>query len=84
MSAFKPFRIFRDFDLLDPIGWESDDGETIYTERIKKITVQHNRGNEPQFEINVGRNERMDDPMELTQRQQARFSVAIKAAFNVD
>ena len=84
LSAFKPFKIFRDFDLLDPVGWESDDGETIYTERIKKIAVQHNRGAEPQFEINVGRNERMDDPMELTQRQQARFSVAIKAAFNVD
>lgn len=84
LSAFKPFRIFRDFDLLDPVGWESDDGETIYTERVKKISVKYGRDSEPQFEISLGRSERLDDPMEITKRQQARFNVALKAALNVD
>lgn len=82
-ASFLPFRIFEDFDVLDPVAWESPDGK-IFPERVKQITLSSNRSNGVRFEIKLGETDRPEEPWAIQSRANARFTRAIESAFNSD
>lgn len=69
MASFKPFRPFEDFDLLDPVGWEDEIEDRIFTERVKQITVDFSRDNRVSFEVRLGELERPEEPEAIAQRR---------------
>lgn len=83
-ASFPPFRIFEDFDLLDPVGWEDPDEGRIIPERIKQITARDNRQDGVQFSVRLGELDRPEEPWAIQMRQNARFKKAINAALNAD
>lgn len=83
-ASFPPFRIFEDFGLLDPVGWEDPDEGRIIPERIKMIQVKVDRDNGVTFNVRLGELERPEEPWAVQARQNARFKKAINAALNAD
>lgn len=83
-ASFPPFRIFEDFDLLDPVGWEDPDEGRIIPERVKKITMRHTRSEGVNFAIRLGELDKPEEPWAIQSRQNARFKKAINAALNAD
>lgn len=69
MASFKPFRPFEDFGLLDPVGWEDEAEDRIFTERVKQITVGFSRDNRVTFEVRLGELDRPEEPDAIAQRR---------------
>lgn len=84
VNSFLPFRVFEDFDLLDPVGWEDDDSDRIIPERLKQVTLTANRENGVVFEVRLGESDRPEEPWAIQSRRNAQFLRAITAAFNAE
>lgn len=81
-SSFRPFRIFEDFDLLDPMAWEDEIEGQIFTERLKQVTVSIERNTGVQFEVRLGELERPEEPWAIQSRANERTKRAIISALN--
>lgn len=69
IASFAPFRPFEDFDLLDPVGWEDEVENTIFTERVKEISVSFSREKKIGFEVKLGEIDRPEEPEAIRQRE---------------
>lgn len=84
VSAFKPFRIFEDFDVLDQVGWEDSAQERIIAERVKEIQMSYTRSEGAQFEVRLGESDRPEDPWTIQQRRNEMFAQAINTALTLE
>lgn len=84
VSSFAPFRVFEDFDILDPVGFEDAESDMIIPERIKKINMKADRSSGVQFEIRLGESERPEEPFAIQQRRNQMFQRSLIALFNAE
>lgn len=83
-ASFPPFLPFEEFDILDPVGFEDPDEDSIQMERIKLITVSGSRSDGISFEIRLGEAERPEDPTAIQQRRMEMFRSALISLTNSD
>lgn len=84
MASFKPFLPFEDFDLLDPVGWEDEAEDKIFTERVKQITVGFSRDQKISFEVRLGELDRPEEADAIAQRRHESIVRAINTVMRRD
>lgn len=83
VQAFRPFRVFEDFDLLDPVGWEDLSQDKIVTERLKEITMSESRTGGVSFEVRLGEADRPEEPWSVQMRRNERLTQGINQALAI-
>jgi hypothetical protein len=83
-NAALPFRIFEDFDLLDPVAWEDGDEGRLFAERLKEVTVKLDRENGVTFDVALGESERPEEPWAIQARRNDMMKQWIKSALFLD
>jgi hypothetical protein len=84
LASFKPFKPFEDFDLLDPVGWEDEAEDRIFTERVKQIAVNMSRDQKISFEVRLGEIDRPEEPEAIAQRRHESIMRAINTIMRRD
>lgn len=79
-NASLPFRIFEDYDLLDPVAWEDGDEGRMFAERLKEVSVNLSREDGVTFDVSLGENERPEEPWAIQQRRNDMMKQALKSA----
>ena len=83
-NASQPFRIFEDYDLLDPVAWEDEDEGRLFAERLKEVTVNVSRSDGVTFDISLGDSQRPEEPWAIQARRNDMMKQWIKSALFLD
>lgn len=83
VQAFKPFRVFEDFDLLDPLAWEDSVQDKLITERLKQVSMKESRSDGVSFEVRLGEADRPEEPWSVQMRRDAMFRQGLNQALAI-
>lgn len=83
-NASLPFRIFEDYDLLDPVAWEDDDEGRIFAERLKEVVVNVDREDGVSFDAALGEATRPEEPWAVQARRNDMMKRWIQSALFLD
>lgn len=57
MTDFRPFVVFKHFDVGDIVGWEDDEDGEIHVDRVRRIVVTDNRSSKARIVVTIGDDE---------------------------
>lgn len=80
VQAFRPFRVFEDFDILDPVAWEDPVQDKLIPERVKEISFSESRSDGVTFEIRIGESDRPEEPWTVQMRRNDMFRQGLNTA----
>lgn len=62
ITDYRPFTVFKHFDVGDPIGWEDADEGEIHVDFVRRIVVTDNRSSRAKVRVVIGDDEEEQDP----------------------